>query len=176
MKYFKKLEGKRVYLSPVNPDDYELYTKWLNDSNITQFLSIHNSLVTLTGEKDFLEKACNEEFIFAIVKCENDELLGNTGLSKIDYKNGSAEFGIFIGDEENLSKGYGSEAINLLLKFAFEELRLHNIMLTVYDLNPRAQRAYTKCGFKEIGRRHEAIYRDGKCHDLIYMEIVNDKI
>lgn len=175
MKYFKKLVGEKIYLSPVNPEDAEKYVKWLNDANITQYLSIHNSFASLLGEKEFLEKASKEEFVFAIVKAENDELIGNIGLTKINYKDGSAELGIFIGEEENLSKGYGSEAIKLLVNFAFKELRLHNIMLTVYDLNPRAQRAYTKCGFKEFGRRHDAIYRHGKYHDLIYMEIINSE-
>lgn len=176
MRYFKKLEGERVYLSPVNVDDAEKYVKWLNNPNITQFLNVHNSLISLTGEREFLEKESCNEFMFAIIKKDEDELLGNIGLTKFNYKAGTAELGIFIGDEENLSKGYGSEAIKLLVKFGFEELRLHNIMLTVYDLNPRAQKAYIKCGFKEFGRRHEAIFRNGKYHDLIYMEIINDNV
>ena len=123
-----------------------------------------------------MEKESVEEFMFAIVKQDNDELIGNVGLDKVDYKCGTADLGIFIGEQENLSKGYGSEAIKLLVDFAFKELRLHNIMLTVYDMNERAQKAYQKCGFKEFGRRHEARFHDGKYHDIIYMEVINDKI
>lgn len=173
MKYFKKLEGEHVYISPMNLDDAEIYTKWLNNPNITQYLSVHNSLVTISGERSYLENFCQKEWHLCIVKKENDELIGNIGLDKVDYKNGSAELGIFIGDEENLGKGYGSEAIKLLLNYAFNELRLHNIGLTMYDINERAQKAYTKCGFKEYGRRHEALFRDGKYHDIVYMEVIN---
>ena len=176
MKYFKKLEGERIYLSPVNVEDAEKYVKQLNDAKINQYLTCSNILITLNGEKDFLEKAVNEEFMFGIIKKDTDELLGNIGLTQLDYKCGTADLGIFIGEEDNLSKGYGSEAIKLLLDFAFNELRLHNVMLTVYDMNERAQKAYTKCGFKEFGRRHEARFHDGKYHDIVYMEVINDKI
>ena len=176
MKYFKKLVGENVYLSPVNILDAEKYVKWLNDANITQYLSIHNRMVNLYGEEEFLKNEANNEFMFAIIRSSDDELLGNVGLSHIDYKSGTADFGIFIGEKENLSKGYGSESIKLVLDFAFKELRLHNVMLGVYDFNERAQKAYKKCGFKEFGRRHEARFFNGEYHDVIYMEAINDRI
>ena len=130
----------------------------------------------IEGEREFLEKESTKEFMFAIINKETDQLLGNIGLHHLDYKNGNASLGIFLGDEENLGKGYGSEAIKLLISFTFNDLRLHNIMLTVYDFNERAIKAYRKCGFKEFGRRHEARFFNGKYHDIIYMEIINDKI
>ena len=174
MRYFKKIEGEKVYLSPINQDDYETYVKWLNNPNITQYLDCNDSLITLSNEKEILERIGNEEFCFAIIKKEDDTLLGNVGVTKIDYKNGRAELGIFIGDEDNLSKGYGSEAIKLIINFVFSEIRLHTVMLTVFANNPRAIKAYTKCGFKEFGRRHEAIYHNGEYLDLVYMEIINE--
>ena len=173
MKYFKKLIGERVYISPMNSEDAELYTKWLNNAKITQYLSIHNGLVCIPGEREYIENFCKQEFHMCIVKLENDELIGNIALENIDYKNGSAELGIFIGEENNLGKGYGTEAIKLLTNYGFKELRLHSIYLRVYDLNERAQKAYAKCGFVECGRLHEALYRDGKYHDIIYMELIN---
>ena len=173
MKYFKKLEGENVYISPMNADDAEIYAKWLNNPEITQYVNLHNSLVSIYGEKEYIENFSNKEFHMCIVKKSNDELIGNIALDKIDYKNGTAELGIFIGENDNLGKGYGSEAINLLTNYGFNELRLHTIYLTVLDNNPRAKRAYTKCGFKECGRRHEAMYRNGKYIDVIYMELIN---
>ena len=176
MKYFKKLEGEKVYLSPINLDDYETYVKWLNNPRITQFLSTNDSLITLSNEKEVLEKIANEEFTYAIIRKEDDTLLGNVGLLKIDYKDGKASLGIFIGEEDNLSKGYGSEAIKLLIEYGFKELRLHNIMLTVLSNNPRAIKCYEKCGFKEFGRRHEARFYNGEYHDIVYMEVINPNI
>ena len=176
MKYFKKLVGEKVYLSPVNPEDYEINTKWLNDANITQYLSIHNKTVSLQGEKDYLESVSKLDGHFCIVNLHTDELIGNIAFDEIDYRNGTATLGIFIGDEKNLSKGYGSEAIKLLLNFGFNELRLHSVILTTLSTNPRAIKAYEKCGFKEFGRKHDALYRNGKYIDLIYMEIINKKV
>jgi RimJ/RimL family protein N-acetyltransferase len=173
MKYFRKLEGEHVYLSPMNLEDAEQYAKWLNNKEINQYLNIRNSLISLPGENDYLEKFTKEEFNLSIVRCDNDKLIGNIALKDIDYKNGNAELGIFIGDVENLSKGYGSEAIKLLTNYGFKELRLHTIFLTVFAENPRAKKAYEKCGFVEFGRRHEALFYDGKYHDLIYMELIN---
>ena len=173
MKYFKKIEGENIYLSPMNPEDAEINAKWLNNPNITQYLSIHSSLVTIMSEKEYLETFAKAEFHLAIIRKDNDTLIGNIGLEHIDYKNGTTELGIFIGDEENLSKGYGSEAIKLLTTYAFQELRLHTIYLIVLSNNPRAKRAYEKCGFVECGKRHEAMYRNGKYIDIIYMELIN---
>ncbi len=173
MKYFRKLEGEHVYISPMHPDDAEKYAKWLNDPEIAKYLNIRNSLISICGEKEYIETFANKEFNMCIVRCDNDEMIGNIALKDIDYKNGTAELGIFIGEKDNLGKGYGSEAIKLLTNFGFKELRLHTIFLTVFDNNERAQKAYAKCGFNEFGRRHEALYQDGKYHDLIYMELIN---
>ena len=173
MKYFKKLEGEHVYLSPMNVEDSETYAKWLNNPEISKYLSIHSSLVSIYSERDYIEEFSKQEFYMCIVKKENDKLIGNIALEHIDYKNGSAELGIFIGEESNLGRGYGSEAIKLLTNYGFKELRLHTIYLRVLDNNPRAVKSYQKCGFKECGRRHESAYRDGKYIDTIYMELIN---
>lgn len=173
MKYFKKIEGEQVYLSPMNVEDAEIYTKWLNDPEIVKYLSLRNSLVSIYGERDYIEAFSKVEFNLCIVKKENDILIGNIGLNDIDYKNGTAELGIFIGEQDNLGKGYGTEAIKLLTNYAFKELRLHSVYLRTYDINERAQKSYEKCGFKEFGRRHESIFMDGKYHDVIYMELIN---
>ena len=175
MKYFKKLEGEHVYLSPINVEDTEKYVKWLNNYDIVKYLNIYNSMVSLEGEREFLSKEANKEFMFAIIKKDNDELLGNVGLDSISYKNGSATLGIFMGEEANLGKGYGSEAIKLVIHYAFNDLRLHSINLKVFDDNLRAQKAYQKCGFVECGRLHDSLYRGGQYHDEIIMEIVNTK-
>ena len=100
MKYFKKLEGERVYISPMNPEDAEIYTKWLNDPEITKYLSIHNSLVSIISEREYIYNFSKKDFHMCIVKRENDELIGNIALENIDYKNGTAELGIFIGEKK----------------------------------------------------------------------------
>ena len=127
MKYFKKLVGERVYLSPVNIEDAEKYTKWLNDFNITDYIGRSGKVITLEEEKQWFQNMNDQKIVFAIVKLENDELIGNTGIHDIDYINRTATLGIFIGDENYRSKGYGTEAIQLILDFGFNYLNLNNI-------------------------------------------------
>ena len=174
--YYKKVVGKSVYLSPMNIGDIEKYVKWLNDFSVTDGLNGSQNLVTLESEKEWLEKNCKEgSFQFAIVKLENNELIGNCGFNELDTINGKGSIGIFIGDEVNRNKGYGTEALNLLIDYGFRYLNLNNIMLSVYSFNKRAIKCYEKVGFKVIGKRRECYFKDNKRYDDIYMDILRSE-
>ena len=114
----------------------------------------------------------NNEFNFAIVDLENDELIGNCGIMNINQINRSAEVGIFIGDENKRSNGYGTESLRLLLDYGFNYLNLNNIHLGVKAFNERAIACYKKVGFKEYGRRREAYFLNGKYYDHVFMDIL----
>lgn len=171
--YYKKIEGERIYLSPMCIDDAPKYVKWLNDFKVTDGLNGSKNLTTLENEKEYIEKASKEgNFQFAIIKKENNELIGNCGFNEVDPINRKASIGIFIGEEENRNKGYGSEALNLLISYGFDYLNLNNIMLTVYSFNEIAISCYKKIGFKEIGKRRETYFKQNKVYDTIYMDIL----
>ena len=173
MRYFKKLVGKKVYLSPINIEDYEIYTKWMNDFKVTDGIGASARIYSLEREKEHLNnKALSKDYTFSIVSLEKDELLGTCSLMDVDTIKGIATIGIMIGEEENRCKGYGSDALKLLIEYAFDYLNLHNVMLVVYSFNEVAINAYKKVGFKEFGRRHEALLLKGKYYDDIYMEIL----
>jgi RimJ/RimL family protein N-acetyltransferase len=121
VKYFPKIVGERVYLSPLSLEDAERYTAWLNDFATTRFLTLASAQITLHGERDSLV-ALSKEHSYAIVEKGKDELLGNCGLFAIDSTHRSAEVGIFIGDEAWRGKGYGSEALRLLCDYGFNIL------------------------------------------------------
>lgn len=174
--YYKKVEGKRVYLSPMCVDDAEKYTKWMNDFKVTDGLNGSKNLVTVEKEKEWIEENNKDgNFQFAIVKQENDQLIGNCGLHNLDFINQVATVGIFIGDEENRSKGYGSEALELLIGFGFDYLNLNNIMLTVYSFNEGAIACYKKVGFKEFGIRRESYNIKNKRYDIVYMDMLKNE-
>ena len=173
MRYFKKIIGERIYLSPINIDDAEVYTKWMNDYEVSGSLGNFGQMITLSSEKSMLEKLTAEGQNFAIVLLENDRLIGNIGIMYIDHINRKAEVGLFIGEPENRSMGYGAEALRLALKYGFETLNLHNIMLHVHSDNQRAIACYKKVGFREFGRRREAVFKNGNYFDLIHMEILD---
>ena len=109
---------------------------------------------------------------FIIAEKENGTYIGQIDFINIDWKNRTSLLGIVIGNKENHSKGYGQEAINLLLKFAFEELNLHKLELEVRDYNEKAYNCYKKCGFVEEGRKRENFYINGKYTDTIFMGIL----
>ena len=177
MKYFKKLVGDKIYLSPRNIEDAELYVKWMNDFDVTDFTGRTSQIMDIEGEKEYLSSASKKtnNFSFAIVKQENDRLIGSAGLEKIDYINRVATLGIMIGEQENREKGYGTETINLWLDFGFNYLNLNNINLYVMEFNPRAIACYKKCGFKEMGRRRKTVFLNGKYYDKLYMDILKEE-
>lgn len=171
--HYKKLESERLYLSPMTIEDVEDYTKWLNDRKVTDNIHSTFRLVNDIAEKAWVEKIMEKgEYTFSIIKKENDKLIGNCGLMGFTPIDGKCTIGIFIGDEENRGKGYGTEVLNMLLDYGFNQLRCHNINLEVFDFNKQAIECYKKVGFKEYGRRHECYYLDGKWHDEIAMEIL----
>ncbi len=171
MRYFKKLIGKRLYLSPMNIEDAETYVKWLNDKRVTDGIGTTNRITSLDSEKDWIKQNSNL-YQFAIVSLADDKLIGNCSFHGIDHIRQCAEVGLFIGDEENRSKGYGEEVLNLLLDYGFDYLNFNNIMLKVFSFNERAINCYKKVGFKEIGKRRESYYLKGKFYDELYMDIV----
>lgn len=173
--YYKKLEGKNIYLSPMNVEDSDKYVKWLNDRKVTDGTHSTSRLINEVTERDWIQKNMEKgEYTFGIILQETDELIGNCGIMHVNAIDGKATLGIFIGEEEDRGKGYGAEALNLLLDYGFNQLRCHNIDLGVFSFNERAINCYKKLGFKEYGRRHESYYLDGKWYDEILMEILED--
>lgn len=175
MKYFKKLVGDRIYLSPRCIDDVEQFTEWLNDFEITDYIGRSAQLTSFESEKKYLEENADSEATFSIVTINDDKLIGTISLERINYTNKSAILGIFIGDKDYLSKGYGTEAIRLLLDYGFNYINLHSIKLNLMSFNERALKCYKKCGFKETGRIRENKFINGKYYDTICMDILQNE-
>ena len=175
MKYFKKLVGDRIYLSPRSTEDAEKFTEWLNDFQTTDYLGRSNKIMTLEAEKKYLEEDINSEAMFAIITLDDNKLIGAISLEKIDHINRRATLGIFIGDKDYRNNGYGTEAIRLILEYGFKYLNLNNIKLDLMSFNERALACYKKCGFKEYGRRRNSAFVNGKYYDTISMDILAEE-
>jgi RimJ/RimL family protein N-acetyltransferase len=171
--YFKKIIGKKCYLSPMNSDDAEKITEWLNDLDMTINIEYYNKNINTENEKDIL-KIISKDHYYSIIDNETNEIIGCCNFKKsMDHINQTAEIGMFIGNKNYWSKGYGSEALVLLLDYGFKALNLNNVMLWVFSYNERAIKCYEKVGFKIIGRRREAVRRENKIYDIVYMDILN---
>lgn len=171
-RYFAKLRGETVYLSPMNVDDVETYTRWLNNLGTSLPLGHADKNVSLGQEKEALERLSREGHQYAIVERTSDALVGNCGVFSVNTTHGTAEVGIFIGEEKRRGKGLGTDALLVLASYAFKILNLHSLMLRVASFNARGIRCYEKVGFREMGRRSEALLVAGRRHDDVYMQLL----
>lgn len=179
MKYVKKLIGERIYLSPKGSSEEEIekFTEWMNDFQVTDYIGRTSQIITYANEKEYLESEEKniEKRTFNIVNLEDNKLLGTVGLEHINWVERSAVLGIFIGDKDFRSHGYGAEAIQLLLEYGFKYLNLHSIRLDLLSINERAHKCYLKCGFKDTGFSREEIFLNGKYYDKLHMDILENE-
>ena len=175
MEYIKKLVGKNIYLSPIRVEDAEQYVTWFCDFETTDYLGRSGKGISLEEEKEWILKHQGDEAMFAMVTLKENKLIGNLSIENIDHVNRRGTLGIMIGDKENREKGYGTEAIQLLLDYGFNYLNLNNIKLDVMAFNERAIRCYKKCGFKEYGRRRKCYFLNGTYYDIIEMDILAEE-
>ncbi len=101
--------------------------------------------------------------------------IGNIGLSNINWHDRSAEVGIFIGEKQFWNQGYGREAMQLMLRHAFNTLNLNRVSLHVYETNPRGIRSYEHAGFVHEGRLRQGRYQDGKYIDVLLMSVLRSE-
>lgn len=179
MDYFKKLVGDNIYLSPksCSLEEVEKFTEWMNDFKVTDYIGHSSSLITLVGEKEWMNDSIKDSNsrIFDIITTDNDKLIGTISLQSIKWINRSAVLGIFIGDDDYRDKGYGTESINLILEYGFRYLNLHTIRLDLIGFNERAHKCYLKCGFKDAGRSREMLFLNGKYYDELHMDIIENE-
>lgn len=113
------------------------------------------------------------EYQFAIETLENRRFIGQCGFIKINWKNRKGEIAIML-ERESQGKGFGTDAVDVLCRFGFDELNLHKIKATVFAFNTGAVRCYEKCGFRQEGVLHDEVYREGQYHDAIEMALIRN--
>lgn len=171
--------GKRIRLRAPEREDIPLFVKWLNDPEVRYGLGHFLPMSQAREERwfeDMLKRPPETHPLTIEVREGNNWIaIGNLGLFDFNPRAHSAEVGIMIGNKDYWNKGYGTEAMELVLQHGFETLNLHRIMLQVYAFNPRAIRSYQKAGFAEEGRMRESVYSEGFYHDTIIMSLLRDE-
>lgn len=168
--------GKLVKLRAYDSKDVEKAHQYINDPELKHFLTPGVPFpLTLNDEKKFIEgmSAFKKDYSFAIDTLDG-HYIGGCGLNNVDWKNRVAVVGIFIGDKDYWGKGYGSDAMEVLINFIFDEMNLNRIMLNVYSFNSRAIKSYEKCGFVKEGVLRQALYKGGQYHDEVIMSILKE--
>lgn len=167
--------GERVRLRALEPSDAEGVSVWYRDH---EFSVLDGNIYgeSLESLRAFLKSVASPSYADAAFGIENEEgvLIGMVRLKRGRPEDRRADFGIAI-ERAYWSRGYGTDATRTVLRFAFEEMNLHRISLTVLDYNARAQRCYEKCGFRIEGRLRRSRFRAGRWCDEIVMGILQDE-
>ena len=146
----------------------------MNDFQVTDYTGRSGQITTILGEKEWLENSAKNTSNrnFNIIELKDNKLIGTIALEHFNWIERSAVLGIFIGDKDFRSNGYGTEAIKMLLEYGFRYLNLHSIRLNLLSINERAHKCYLKCGFKDTGCSREQIFLNGKYYDKLHMDIL----
>ncbi len=169
------LQGERVRLAALRPEDIPIITRWQQDGG---YLRLYDAAPAnpktereLTAAYEALQKS-NTGYAFGIRLLGNDALIGNLELDDILWSQGVAWLSIGIGEPAYQGQGYGLELMRLALHFAFGEINLRRVQLTVFAYNERAIRLYERLGFQQEGVFREFLIRDGKVYDMLLYGIL----
>ena len=173
-------EGKLIRLAPIDHEkDPEVESRWTHDLTLSRALSrkpaMPQSVVQIKKKYEAIEKEVEEAkniFHFTIRSKEDGRLLGYIRIEGIEWNHGTGSLKLAIGDPAERGKGFGSEALQCMLQFAFNELNLHRMSAVVGEDTPGALRFFVKHGFVEEVRRRKALLRDGQVWVSIHLGIL----
>jgi RimJ/RimL family protein N-acetyltransferase len=162
--------GNLVRLAAVTSDDLPTMARWYGQTELLRLYDARPASPMSEAElAKWLEQTQKDKntFAFAIRSLQGDDMVGYLELDGILWAHGVSGFSIVIGDQANWGKGYGSEAARLALAFAFDELNLHRITVTIFDYNDRSIALFEKLGFQREGAFREFIRRDDQRYDML---------
>ena len=173
-------EGERVRLTPHDPEkDAEIESRWTHDPEYMRLLSADPVRPLSPGQiKKKYEEAEKEKsqnrFSFAVRTRADDRLIGLVRLDRIEWNNGAGWLALGIGAAEDRGQGYGTEALRLILRYAFDELNLHRLSASTFEYNTGALRFLERAGFAVEVRRRQAIQREGRRWDDLFLGILRE--
>lgn len=168
----EKLESERIILRPITVEDTADILRWRNSPHVMEHFIIREPLTEEVHKRWLKEKvAGGETEQFIIVLKENGKGIGSQYYQHIDRNRLSAEFGIFIGEKDEIGKGYGPETLELAIKHARDDMGLKSIELRVIADNDAAYKLYSGRGFKVIPGSTEKKVYDGKETEILHMEL-----
>ena len=170
------IEGKLVNLRAGEMADLERNFRWMNDREVTRYLSMRYPL-SLAAEEVWMRATASKPMAFGVevffaIDTKDGEHIGNISFHEMSPEHRKARLGVVIGDKAFWSKGYGTDAMLTFLRFAFDEMNFHRIDLTVDAENPRAIACYRKCGFVDEVRMRDVRFQKGAYGDGFVMGIL----
>lgn len=164
------LHGKQVRLAALRPDDAVQVARWQEDGEFLRLFDARAAFPSrqaqLARQFEDTERA-TDAFHFGIRLQSDDALIGLLSVDEIVWPHRTGWLSLGIGEKAAQGKGYGSESLSLALQFAFDELNLYRLQLTVFSYNTPAIRLYERHGFTLEGRFREFLQRDGQRYDML---------
>ena len=168
------LAGSRVRLAPLSPKDGPALFRWINDRELVHFNAAFRPVSAAhhaAWMRDVIKR--KDTAIFAIRVKRGDRLIGTCQLHSISTVHRNAELQIRIGEARARGRGYGVEAVRMLVDFAFRDLNLHRVWLNVFATNTAALKTYVATGFTREGVLRDAAFVNGRYVDVVVMGILN---
>jgi RimJ/RimL family protein N-acetyltransferase len=170
------IAGEHVILRAFEAEDVERCYRWMNDPNIVRTLKTRYP-IAFQNEQEWLERAMHAshtERHFAIERKDDRAHIGNASLHDIDWVSRNAWFGLFIGEPAAWNRGFGSDAIQTIVRFAFDDMNLMKLRIGVFDYNDRAKHVLEARGFVQEGKLARDFYREGTWHDIVILSIFRE--
>lgn len=169
--------GKLVELKPIDLEKMAAaFVGWHRDTEYSRMADDDPAnLYSVRADQEWLESHADSMTMFGIHEKVEGRLIGSIELAGFNWCSGDAWVGIGIGERDFWGKGFGTEAMQMILRYGFEELNLHRVSLSVFAYNTRGIRSYEKAGFKEEGRIRQFMVREGQTWDLIIMGILRSE-
>lgn len=168
------LTGAHVRLEPLTVAVLDLYLVGLSDPEVRRLTGSQSALAPSAVEQWLRTRQRHHDRAdWAVVRSSDGAFLGEAVLNELDVQNESVNYRVWLAGPGATGQGCGTEATRLVLSYAFDDIGLHRVGLGVYEFNPRARRAYEKCGFRQEGRRRDALRQAGTWHDEIVMSVLS---
>lgn len=170
------LAGEKVLLRPFEAEDMEHMIRWYNQPELRALIGqVYPE--TKHSAEDWFERLCTDRsrVWFAVVRQSDGVVVGEAGLLRMDFPWKTTDLTMIIGDESARGQGLGTEAIVLLMDYAFGYLGFHRIAIGVVGFNDKALRFYEKVGFRREGIQRDGYFYRHKFHDFVMMSILEDE-
>jgi RimJ/RimL family protein N-acetyltransferase len=172
-----RLAGRLVRLAAFNAEvDAPIVARWSQDTEYHRLGDDDPAYPrSVKQTREWLERDSDHVFGFAVRTLSDDRLIGDIGVWIESWAHSEGWVGIGLGERDYWGNGYGTDAMRLMLRFAFDELNLQRVSLGVYAYNPRAIRSYEKAGFRREGVLRSDCLRDGQRWDSAFMGILREE-
>lgn len=171
------LKGEHIYLRALEPEDLDFVHTIENDESIWEISSTQTPYSKYII-KQYLENAHKDIYeikqLRLVISNYNNEPIGMIDLFDFDFKNKRAGIGILIKDSVNRIKGYGSEALKILVNYGFKQLNLHQMYCNISEDNEASIKLFSNHGFIKVGLKRDWNYVDGQYKNEYLFQIIDE--